>query len=282
MTINSNEKAENVFRIELTKFLANELIKLPEALAVWEGGSAANKTSDQYSDLDLCILVHNPSDKFVELIEAELRKFSEISHIWNISKRPYGKGLIKIIYTLENAPKYFFLDLTIFTQDMTDLLKSYLEIERHGTPVIHFDKNDILIPQSVNQDSFLSQQKMRIDEIIQSFPVYKTIVLKEIERENAIDAIAFYHNGLVRPLSEVLGILYRPLQYDFNLRYFHRAFPKDIQTLMQSLCYIADLQDLKRKVVLADTEFSNAIGAYLLLRETGAKNIQGALRSGPS
>ncbi|MGZ3776009.1 MAG: nucleotidyltransferase domain-containing protein [Bdellovibrio sp.] len=252
---------EHQFRTDLAKAVTNEIAKSPDALAAWEGGSAANKTSDQYSDLDLCVLVNNPSSAFIEHIEYELNKINPIAHVWNISKQPYGKGVIKKIYILANAPKYFYVDLSVFNILVPEIFKSFMEIERHGNPIIYFDKNDHVRPQPINSESILKQQKNRIDEITQSFPIYKTIVLKEIDRGNAIDAMAFYHNGLVRPLSELLGIIYRPLQFDFNLRYFHRAFPKELQELVQGLCYVEDLEDLRRKIIQAEEEFFKAIKA---------------------
>ena len=76
---------------------------------------------------------------------------------------------------------------------------------------------------------------------MQAFPVYKVQVLKAIDRGHEADAFHFYQSGIVRPLVELLGMIYRPFQYDFGLRYIYRSFPGDLRERVRCLCYVKDL-----------------------------------------
>ena len=99
----------------------------------------------------------------------------------------------------------------------------------------------------------------RVDDLSQGFSIFKTLVLKEIERGHAVDAIGFYQTGLVRPLIEVLGMIYRPFKSDFGMRYTHMTFPLDKQKLIEDLNYIARFEDLPTMVKKVEEAFVDAV-----------------------
>ena len=77
-----------------------------QARAVWEGGSAANAASDQFSDLDINILASDPIISIFEAVENTLNSISKISHIWNEPKSLWPE-LIQKVYFLKDTPRYF-------------------------------------------------------------------------------------------------------------------------------------------------------------------------------
>lgn len=243
------------------------LKKDSEILALWEGGSASTGNKDSFSDLDLCIYTSAQPQLIFEKIEALLQKqTSGINHRWNITNSPWP-GLSQRMYVLKKSPKFFFIDAGIFHTSSEELMMSFLEQERHGQPLVHFDKTNKIKKISTDPHKLNEKKRKRLDEISESFPIYEMLVMKEITRNHPIDAFSFYQNGLLRPLVETLGMIHRPFQFDFGFRYIHRSLPEKLQNQITSYCYVQDLDDLKKKAEEINILFKNTIDeARRLLR----------------
>lgn len=248
------------FRIELINHLVETLIQDSKVLALWQAGSAANNSTDEYSDIDLLILADGFSEKLFEEVEDILNKKFRIIHRY-VEEKPWQEGQYQRIYFFEGAPKHFFLDLGILSKNAKNSLNELMQKERHGSPVIYFDKLGLIKAKPLEKETLLIKQKKRIEEIEAFFPVYFKTVMKEIERGHAIDAFSFYFGGLLKPLVELLGLLYRPERFDFGFRYLHKDFPKELQDTIQSLLYVNDVNSLK----------GNALKTEKLFRETITK-----------
>ncbi len=246
------------YRNQVLRISLDELKPSSDILAVWEGGSAATGTKDQFSDIDLCILASSPPKTILDRVEKSLGTLG-VSYTWQPMKSPWGEGLMQRVIVLKDSPKYFFVDVGVFDQAYPQLLQDFLEIERHGQPVIHFDKAQYIKPGHTDAAAMFKRQQLRAQELKQGFLIYKSLVLKEIERQHPIDAIAFYQNGLVKPLIELLGMIYRPYKFDFGMRYIHRSFPQETQKLIEELNYIANFKDLPERVLKVETAFNEAI-----------------------
>lgn len=253
------------YKQDVLKTVLNTLEPMPDILAAWEGGSAATKTKDQYSDIDLCLLASAPLQDVLDRVEKSLEKF-EVTRAWKQSKSGWGEGMLQRFLMLKDAPKHFFVDVAVFDLSASKLMNDFLEVERHGEVILHFDKNNLIRPGHTDLEALKARQKERLGELSQSFPFFKTLVLKEIDRGQAIDAMSFYQNGMLRPLVEVLGIVHRPYKFDFALRYVHKHFPADVQKMVQDLTYVSDLADLSKKVIKLEGAFAEA-----------SKNAQGVL-----
>jgi hypothetical protein len=147
----------------------------------------------------------------------------------------------------------------VFDLGYPQLLKDFLEIERHGQPSIYFDKQNLIKTGHTDHEALFKKQQARAEELNQGFPIFKTLVLKEFDRGQPIDAISFYQTGLVRPLIEVLGMIHRPFKSDFGMRYVHKSFPKETQLLIEDLSYVGNVQELPGKVSKAEKAFNEAI-----------------------
>lgn len=246
------------YKKQVRKQILENIELLPEVVAAWEGGSAANGSGDQYSDIDLCLLTRVPLQAVLNKVESLLQKF-EVIHKWQPSKSAFGDGIIQSVFVLNNAPQYFFVDVAVFDQAFPQLLKDFLEIERHGRPIIYFDKENAIKPGHTDAEALFKRQQIRVNDLKNGFPIFKTLVLKEIDRGLAIDAIGFYQNGLVRPLIEVLGMIYCPYTADFGMRYIHKTFPLDQQKLIEDLNYVSKVQDLHEKIAKAEKAFEDAV-----------------------
>lgn len=151
------------------------------------------------------------------------------------------------------------VDIAVFDQSNPQLLKDFLEVERHGQPIIHFDKGNYIKMGHTDSAALFKKQQARVEELRQGFLVFKTLVLKEYDRQQFIDAISFYQNGIVRPLVETLGMIHRPFKFDFGLRYLHRHFTPELQELIKDLSYVASPDDLPKKISKAENVFYETV-----------------------
>jgi hypothetical protein len=220
----------------------------PKIVALWEGGSAATGFTDQYSDLDLLALCACETDEAFELMESVM---PPISHRYI---EPPGPDLKHRIYLHEGAPKHFFADVGVLSEDSREALKERMVIERHGKPVVFFDHKGLIKPRPVNKIEWQAKLENRIRELEDAFPIYILQVLKALDRHHYTEAFAFFYHGLLRKFVELLGIRFRPYRYDFELRYLERDFPqKEQQSIHRYMKYV-DPDDLRRKVALIDQD----------------------------
>lgn len=248
----------NDFKAQARKLLVSQLQQTSFAVAAYEGGSTATGTSDQYSDIDLVVVAAGSVDDIFKIIETALGGISKINHTYHVPKTMWP-GLYQKFYFLENAPKHFFVDAAVLLTESKDLLQEFMQTDRHGMPTIYFDKTNILKPQTSDSKIFLEKHKMRLAEIVAAYPVFKTTVLKELDRGNSIDAFSFYFSGMIRPLVEMMGMLYRPFKYDFGFRYLHKHFPPDESKKIENFMYLSSMEDLKLKVHEVDQLFQQTV-----------------------
>jgi hypothetical protein len=244
---------KNIFRI-----VQDNIEPIPEVIAAWEGGAAANGTLDQYSDIDLSVLAKTPLRSVLNTIETALETIG-IDYGWQAKSSFFGDGMIEKVIVLKDSPKFFSVDVHIFDLADTNLLKEFMEIERHGEPRVLFDKKNLIKTGHTDPEVLFRKHQERVEQLAQGFPIFKTLALKAIERGHEVDALGFYQNALVRPLIEVLGMIYRPFKSDFGMRYINSSFPPKFQKLIKNLNYVSSFEDLPTKILEAEDAFQRAV-----------------------
>jgi hypothetical protein len=235
-------------RQQITKTLIDEIQTWDFTIAAWEGGSAANQRQDSFSDLDLVLAVENEKTKEAfQKIEKLLSKISPIDHIWRVPE-PTWHGHGQRFYKLHDGPEFFFLDVVIMEEKAK---QRFLEKERHGTPVIYFDKKNFIQVESAHTQEFNEKRSARLRTIKDSYPFFKILVEKEIRRNRPLDAMAFYRS-LTNLLIEIQGMKFRPYRYDFGLRYIHVDFPLAEQKQLQQILYPSDLNSIQNLLPIID------------------------------
>lgn len=240
-----------------------------QALAAWEGGSAANGTLDTYSDIDLVVIGRDSVDSIFETIETTLGQVSRVSHRY-IEPKCFWPGCYQRVYFLEGAPLHFFVDAAVFLEKSQDVLHEFMQPERHGNPVVHFDRAGLVKPRAADPIALKAQHLKRLQEIEAALPVFKTEVFKELDRGHPIDAFGFYYGAILRPLVELMGMIYRPFRFDFGLRYLHKTFPEHEQKTIQRFLYVKDSSELRERVTEADLLFRDVIVRVHKKLEQGA------------
>jgi len=221
-----------------------------DIVALWEAGSAATESTDQYSDIDLQVVCSCETNHAFALIE------SAIPPIEHRYVEPTGSDLTHRIYFHTGSPKHFSADIGVMSVSSSQALSERMLIERHGNPVVLLDRKALIKPQHVNKVVWHARLENRIKELEASHPVYLMQVLKPLDRHHYTEAFAFYYHGLLRKLVELMGIRFRPYRYDFELRYLERDFPKKEQDAIHAYMQYSSPDDLRKKVALVDQDFN--------------------------
>jgi hypothetical protein len=229
-------------RETIIRTLADALKPLDYVHAFWEGGAVAFHRIDDWSDIDLYLVVDDKKvgDTF-HAVERALRSLSPI-------KRKHGifepsPGLFQAFYKLRDASEYLLIDIAVFKLSCPD---KFLETEIHGNPAFHFNKSDEVKPSPLDKDAFVEKLQKTLVSLQGEFDIFHLCVQKEINRDNHLEAVDFYHM-LLAWLVQVLRIRYNPLHYDFKMRYIHYELPSEIIRKLERLYFVKDEEDLQKK-----------------------------------
>lgn len=226
-------------------------------LALWQGGSAAHGYTDEWSDLDIEVIVE---DNYVQvtfdIVEKSLKTISEISFKYRVPE-PTWHGHFQCFYQLKGVSPFLAIDFAVIKRSSPN---NFLEVERHGNAVIAFDKANLVVPSNLNLSEHFSKMKERLEELRMSFDFKQTFVKKEVNRGHLAEAVVRYYHYTLNPLVELLGMVYRPYRYDFrNLKYFNRDFPPEVVTRVEPLYCVMDMADLAKKQQVAELLFTESL-----------------------
>jgi len=246
-----------VHRDQLVSVIRSALEPLSGVLAMWEGGSAAWGRQDEWSDLDILLLVE---DDFVEpafrALEAAIESQSGID-LRHRLPAPTWHGHDQSFYRLRDAGPYLMLDVVVLRRSKDD---RFMERERHGEPVVYFDKTHELASRPVDRRAVKTRIEARLAQLRQTFPLFQPLVRKELKRRNDLDALAFYQTATLAPLLTLLRMRYCPARFDFGLRYVDRDLPADIATKVRGLWFVSGPGELDQKQREAEALFERVLG----------------------
>jgi hypothetical protein len=239
-------------RQTILQTMISTLEPLDFALAFWQGGSAAHGYTDEWSDIDVHVVVEDMRvEETFEIIETALRSIADICWKCRLPE-PTWHGHSQCFYQLEGISPFLAIDFVVMKLSNSN---RYLEVERHGNAVIAFDKANLLTVPTLDRTAHFSKMAERLTWLKKSFEFQQIIVKKEINRGLLVEAISGYHAWTMRPLVELLGMVYRPYRYDFMTKYFSRDFPPEIVARVEPLYCIKSLADLSDKQLLAEALF---------------------------
>ena len=225
-------------------------------LALWQGGSAAHGYTDEWSDLDIEVIVEDARvEETFLFVEEALSTLSEIRLKWRVPE-PTWHGHSQCFYQLEGVTPFLMIDFVVMKLSNPN---HFLEVERHGTPVIGFDKANLIVPAPLNRSEHFSKMQERLTQLKISFDLSQTLLKKEINRGRFIESVTNYHAWTLQPLIELLNMVYRPYRYDFKAKYFSRDLPTDVVERVVPLYFVIDLVDLAKKQQLAEEFFAETL-----------------------
>ena len=214
------------------------------ALAMYEGGAAGFDRVDEWSDLDVQIVV---KDETVEQAFADLDKalasLSETDYHYRLPE-PTWHGHAQAFYRFTDASPFLMLDI-VFIQVSSEADR-FLQFRTHGQPRILFDKVGAIVEEPLDEAAMIEKMNAAVEACKMRFELFWVLVEKEIYRKNEIEAFHFYYNFAVLSLQEVLRIMYSPVRH-FYRRYPQYDLPPEITGRLTGFYYISDLETLKVK-----------------------------------
>ena len=245
-------KNTTTLRQQIIETVTNRLQPLPFVDALWEAGSAAFDAVDDYSDIDLMIVVADDAvEQTFNAVDAALREISPISDRFRIPE-PTWHGHSQIFYKLQGAGDYLQIDCVVMKASSEN---RFLEPELHGRPRILFDKTGAAEPAPFDWEAHNRLLAKRIGELTERFGRMQVYVKKGILRRHEIDAFAFYRPMTLNPLIELLRIKHDPARHSWGLRYLHRHLSISNQARLTDLLYLQDLYELEEQHAIAQKWF---------------------------
>jgi predicted nucleotidyltransferase len=248
-------KAE-LTRKQIIKALIDALKPLDYVHAFYEGGATAFNRIDEWSDIDLYVIVDdNKVDETFLTVENALKSLSPIRQKLAVPQLPWP-GVSQAFYKLENASEYLLIDLAILKLSAPE---KFLEPEIHGHVIFYFNKNGKIKPDLFDKEVFSQKVQARLERLQIRFAMFNNFVQKELNRGNYIEARELYHAFTLASLVEVLRIKHNPLHHDFKMRYVYYELPKGIVQKLTNLSFIKDEKDLQEKYDEASRWFQEII-----------------------
>lgn len=228
----------------LLKALQQELEPLDYVLALWEMGSTAMGRADQWSDLDLLVLVR---DGYVaetqQQIEQALLRVQPLGLRFELPS-PTWHGHWQAFYRLQRTSPYLLIDLIIIEESHPN---RFLEPELHGRPRVYFDKQGLIRPVVTPAAEFAAKLRQRLPLLEVPAELFHPFVDKELIRGREIDALHFYQGLLIPRLIEALRMRYSPWRYSFGLRYLSHDLPPEVYAQVHPLVFVSDPAELPVK-----------------------------------
>lgn len=229
-------------REDVLSALVSALEPLEHVHALWEGGAAGFDRVDQWSDLDLQMVVADDrvEETFAQ-IEDSLRSLSEIELKYRLPE-PTWHGHSQCFYRLKGASPFLMIDLAVMKENSE--ADRFMESRIHGVPQVIFDRTGAVQDKPVDVDEHIKKIQVRLDSLKTMFDLFWILAPKEINRGNGIEAVSFYMSYTLRPLVEVLRIKHCPIRFFYATRYVQYDLPPDVVDRLETLYFPQDLKTL--------------------------------------
>lgn len=213
-----------------------------DALAAWEAGSAAFGRADLASDLDVAVIATDDPGagaRVLDAVEEALRDLTDLAS-WDVGASAFGvQRFWQPAQPGEEAP-ICMVDVSVLGVDSdADKLRELLTVERHGGAIPLHDPNGLLAGMIAANPFDADEHRARIatelDRIRERHAMLAGFGAKELERGRTLDAHWVLNAMVVGPLVTLLGMVHRPLRFDFALRYLHEELPTDVVECLEPI-----------------------------------------------
>lgn len=244
-------------RTRLIEALASALRDRPWALAAWLGGSDANGRTDELSDIDLVVIVEDDRvEEAVALCEAAVRTVAPIAFALRLPQ-PTWHGHDQVFWQFEGLPDYLMVDCVIERRGAT--AARFLEVERHGTPIVLFDREGLARPHPFDRAAHELVVRQRLEALVPRFRLLQHLVRKAIWRGDVAEAADRYLTFTLKPLVELMRIRHCPDRFDFGMRYLRSDLPEPVWRSVESIALPGSLDELGAYHAAAEAIFDMEI-----------------------
>jgi predicted nucleotidyltransferase len=221
-----------VTRAQIIAALHPALEAAPEVLAASLGGSDATGRTDGFSDVDLVVVVQEGAvESTFAILHSALEELSPITRRWRLAD-PTWHGNAQEFLSLRDADPAHFIDVVVLEPSGGE---RFLEVERHGTPLVLFDRVGVLAPARLDRVALQARIDTRLAILRDRFPLFQTLVTRAVSRGFISEAAVAYQDYTYRPLIELLRIRHCPERFDFGARYLDRDLPAELRAEVEAL-----------------------------------------------
>ncbi len=245
-------------RADIVAALRTAVEPLPGARAMWEGGSAAFGRADAWSDLDLYVLAEDDAvEEVVAAVEQALRTLSPIAACRRLPE-PTWHGHSQVFVRLADVPEHLVVDLVVLHRSVTE---RFLERERHGVPVVYFDRFGEIAAVPLDRAAFAAAAEQRLEALRREFALFQGFVRAEVARGDALAALGAYRAYTLRPLLEVVRMRHCPERYDFGPKYSRHDLPAEVVARLEGLFFVPGIEGIAGRQAEAEAWFAETVDA---------------------
>lgn len=248
-------------RQEIIEALKKSLFEHDCLRAAWLGGSDATGRADAHSDVDVCLIVRDGAiEAAFEAFRACVLRLSPIRLEWRLPM-PTWHGFHQTFLQLANASDDLMIDMIAIE---TSTPHPWLEVERHGTPIVLFDKDGIVRSTHADRAALRKDARASIEKARVRFALFHHLPAKLARRNLPVDAIAFYHSMVLRPLVDVLRAVHCPDRHDYGFRYVKDDLPPELYATLCRLAYPKSAEEISAFIDEAKMLFESKVAEQIL------------------
>jgi tetratricopeptide (TPR) repeat protein len=224
--------------------LVDALKPLDYVHAFYEGGAVAFNRVDEWSDIDLYLVVDDEkvNEAFLA-VEKALRSLSSIKQKLDVPQTGWPR-VFQAFYRLEDVSEYLIIDFVVLKLSSPD---TFLEPEIHGNVAFYFNKSGKIKPPQFDRGALVKKVHERLGRLQARFDMFNNFVQKEINRGHLLEAIDLYHGLTLAALVKALRIKHNPVHYNFKMEYIHYELPSEMIKKLEHLYFVKNARDLQGK-----------------------------------
>lgn len=233
-----------ISREEIINKMTNDLIDNDHVYALWLEGADCLGRVDQYSDIDFWLDVE---DEYIEEVMDRVEKIlSELGNFdMNIKMRhPMRPVITQKMFHFKESSKYLLIDVCLQQHSRGYIFNADNPDER---PKVLFDRANIVSFRPANQENLRKEILDSLDRIKKIFKQNVRIENK-IKRGQFLEAWAYYHKWLLKPLIELLRIKHCPYKKDYYCKHIYYDLPKDIVHKLEDLHRVNTVDEIEDKM----------------------------------
>jgi hypothetical protein len=246
-------------RAKLVEIIKPWALSKPHICAAWEGGSAATNRMDQYSDLDLTLVVDDDKveDTFTDF-ESFLTNQFQIIRKYRLPE-PAWHGFSQCFYQIDQLTPYLYLDIAVMKKSQPEKL---MEEDRHGIAHVWIDKDNIYHPSPSSKEVINQRVNKMIESIKQTDFIMMIEIEKGIERGLFLDVFPTYYSFIGRHMAILLNALHRPEKVDFGLRYAQLDYDNEDRELIEKALKVSNIHELKDSFDKIKARYNNLLSHF--------------------
>ncbi len=259
MTGRTDELAGQRDRERILSTLWEALEPHPQVHAMWLEGADALGTVDAHSDIDVWLSVE---DGYEDAVLARVREaLRAVAPLGVEHETPHPHLLLRqVFFHLEGTSKFLLLDLCLQSRSRDVAFQKGVDAVR-----VVFDKTNVVRYEKRDEAAEERRLRERAEALAKEFVVRQVWVEKNLRRGLFLEALGAYHAYSLRPLVELLRIIYAPHKRDFGFKDVDRDLPRDVVETLEPLHKVASLDELAARHQQVCSRFE-ALSEVLRLR----------------